>query len=204
MKVVFKLNLGQLARARAQVLKVERSVDLDQLDNYEGNLVGWVEDHGFSYNSNQRLDLIGDCITYVGERCPFQQDGMFRLLGEILTGEKDPVKGWWENHHPVTYETSDTWLRWHETLHEWLYARASISELLAYIAKPNSRWGDVRVIPALCSSVKNNGELLTAVKAVANHLYRGRGNEKTLAASFSPATLKVATVIAKATHSSWF
>lgn len=205
MKVSFKLNLAQLARARAQVLTTEYRDSLPHsLDNHEGNLVGWVEDHGFSYNPNQHLELKDDTITYVGERCPFQQDGMFRLLGEILTGDKTPVKRWWCNYDPIDYETSDTRLRWHETLQIYLYERASLEEVVSYINKPATRWGDITIIPSFCQSVQKDPEVSAAVKAVGGLIYHGRGSQTRLSASFSVQTLKTATVIAKAISPNWF
>jgi len=208
MKVSFKLNLQQLARARAQVLKTERrdsaSDELDSRDNYEGNLVGWAEDHGFSYNRNQRLDLVGDTLVFQGERCPFHQDGMFKLLTLILTGEEKPAKGWEEEFVPLEYQTSDARLEWWETLASYLYERGTIEDLETHLRTPRTRWGDVTIVPILTKAISGSPEMLAAVRAVAAARHGNRGNEATLRAAFDPATLKVAALVVDHTNKSYF
>lgn len=196
MKVSFKLNLAQLARARAQVLRVVQQDAIDvEGDYYNGNIVGWVTDHGFSYNSNQKLELVDDCIVYTGERCPFNQDGMLSLLGELLTGEKKPSKGWEAGYTPMVYETSDQRLRWYETLNSFLYERGTIDDLMSHLRAPRTRWGDVTIIPMETDCVKNSTELLAAAKAVAGLTYHGRGSERTLTAAFNSGVLTIARML---------
>lgn len=196
MKVSFKLSLSQLGRARAQQLKVElRDSVPESADHYAGNLVGYVQDHGFSYNRRQRLQLSGDIVTYTGERHPFQQDGMMQLLGQLLTGDENPVSGWWLSYSPVVYDTSDSRLKWHETLQDYLYDSASLEEILRHVASGHR----TAVRPEQTKAVKSDKELASAVAAAGALVHHGRGSYPKLTASFSANTLKTAMLIAKYT-----
>lgn len=200
MRVSFKLSLVQLARARAQQLKVElRDSVPESADHYGGNLVGWVEDHGFSYNYNQHLNLDLDVVTYTGERHPFQQDGMMQLLGQLLTGDENPVSGWWLSYSPVVYDTSDTRLRWYETLQDYLYDRASLEEILRHVASGHR----TAVRPEQTKAVKKNVDVLAAIRGVAL-MGQGRGTEAGLRASFHAQSLTAAKTIVAYTNKSWF
>lgn len=160
MEVVFKLTSEQLARAKAVVKEVE-------LENYDsedrnlqwcGNLLGWCW-HSFSFNSNQWLELNEDAgvVTYKGERHPLVQDGGLTILYKIAAGEipKFPAysheveqrPAWYKGQTEavsrlkvVLYKTSDSRLKWWETMDE-LAARMSPEELLEeLVSGKKTRW----------------------------------------------------------------
>lgn len=149
MEVVFKLTPEQLARAKAVVKEIEAEGfdNEDKSLSWCGNLLGECG-HSFSFNCNQHLELNQDAgtVTYEGERYPLVQDGALTVLYKIVAGEVPKFPGYsWETHlrkgwydgqleavkqlRVVLYKTSDSRLRWWETMDD-MAARMSPEELL--------------------------------------------------------------------------
>lgn len=112
MKVTFNLDAFQHSRADYYACMAASPDESNSV--WTGNIGGWVWHHR-SLNRNQRLDLVGNLLTYEGERCPFIYDGLYERVMEIL-GD-GPVE-------VVEYVTSDARLRWDENLEGFMWNRA--------------------------------------------------------------------------------
>ncbi len=154
MKIVFKLNREQAARAAALVSRVAAEIAAS---------VEWVEEYNSSWhlveagnlhaiylqqnNSNQHLALDKwNYLTYRGERCPFVCDGARCNLMEILSGDRTSTE--YERFVPAEYETSDTRLMWWETLSDYMLTRATLPERAAHMLATADRHG-LPCIPTL-------------------------------------------------------
>ena len=124
MKVVFNLTAEQIKVARAIVARVKAETPKDQSDLPEaergftpeeylffGNLGGWGMKHP-CLNGDANLYYAKGKVTWVGQRCPFWQDGYMDVLKTILG---DDYKTW----DVSFYQTSDRRLKWWETQESW-------------------------------------------------------------------------------------
>ena len=117
MKVWFKLNREQQARAEIAIREYAESVEMY-----------WEQSW---FNTDQRLWLEGAVLKYEGQRCPFVQDGACGAVKQALGNGPVTV---------VKYETNDARLKWDETLSGYMQDRASLDEVLAHARKRNSPW----------------------------------------------------------------
>lgn len=153
MIVSFKLNKEQLIRAQQRVQTAPKEQE-DTKAFYCGNLLGYQEDHGFSWNGDQHLNLDGDVVTYTGQRCPMWQDGSAAILWEIATGDAKEYysyalenRGQWDKDcreslstlKVVKYETSDARLEWIDTLDLYLNTKGTIDDILNVVEKEQWR-----------------------------------------------------------------
>lgn len=119
MKVVFNLTKEQVKAARAVVASVKaEDAMLEEGEGvshdgyvYMGNLAGYYTEH-LCLNTDANLYYAKGKITWVGQRCPFWQDGYMKTLKEILG---DDYKSW----DVSFYQTSDRRLKWWETQETW-------------------------------------------------------------------------------------
>lgn len=86
MKVSFNLTPAQVERANVVVQMQDHKNPPTTGAKWGGNLLGWLEDHGFSFNSDQHLELAGNVVTYTGQRHPMLKDGAARILAYIVSG----------------------------------------------------------------------------------------------------------------------
>ena len=101
----------------------------------------WVMDQDHCcFNPDQSIALVGDVLTYVGQRCPFAQDGSLAIFRQAL-GNVAP-----EDAEVVAYESSDSRLKWWETLDQYLRDRASEEEVLNHVAKVAHRATEEEVL----------------------------------------------------------
>ena len=113
----------------------------------------WAEDQDHcGFNPDQSLSLEGNVLSFTGQRCPFGQDGSLSVFRAALMGVERPVeasssKEWHEEStycfidaKLVAYESSDSRLRWWETLDHYLASRATTEELLAHVAKTANKY----------------------------------------------------------------
>lgn len=119
MKVVFNLTKEQVKAARAVVASVKaEDAMLEEGEGvshdgyvYMGNLAGYYTQH-LCLNTDANLYYAKGKITWVGQRCPFWQDGYMKTLKEILG---DDFQTW----DVSFYQTSDRRLKWWETQEAW-------------------------------------------------------------------------------------
>ena len=121
MKAIFKLDKGQLETAAAMTAAVE-GICLDGAYSLMGCGVYYVDLHQ-STNKLQSVQLVGDTLVISGERCALTHDGGIAAALLILR-TVDTV--------PVSYETSDARLRWHETLSGYICTRGTDVERVEY------------------------------------------------------------------------
>lgn len=143
MKITFKLNNTQAIRAAILVAEQEEAMKQSLVDveisgsswklEECGNLQSvYISGH---VNTNQYLQFnsVNNTLTYVGERCPFGQDGALKTTMKILTGSNDSRN--YMDYIPHKYETSDIRLNWYEDLHSYMRNRASLMEKASYKLK---------------------------------------------------------------------
>jgi hypothetical protein len=126
MKVSFKLTPAQLIIAQAILAKVPEWSD-DGNDSWAGNMMGYCFDHP-CYNANQALNLIGQYLTYEGERCPMLQDGHMAILRKVFQDDLSTAR-------VILYDTSDKRLIWSESLSDYIEKRATLQEVVEYVKK---------------------------------------------------------------------
>ena len=130
MKAIFKLTPAQIKKALVMMAEVAECLRYEK-EHYSGYPqsfdcgVYWLEDLQYT-NPNQSVRLVGKTLIVEGERCALAYDGGINAAIDIL-GTADAV--------PVSYETSDKRLAWHETLSGYLYTRGSDAERIDYHAQ---------------------------------------------------------------------
>lgn len=150
MKLVFKLNAAQAARAHTLVAKNTADISASIADaikhNYSmsldsaGNLHSIYLDNCVT-NSDQYLhyDAQARTLTYEGQRCPFLADGAVGTVMEVLAVTRQATN--YEDFVPSRYETSDTRLQWYETLFDYMANRATLPEKAAAMLAGIPKWG---------------------------------------------------------------
>lgn len=126
MKVVFKLNPAQLIRAEEIVQSVKNADGLYGDVYWGGNLIGELQLHAVS-NTECKLYLHGNKITYEGNRHPLVVDGGLNVLKKIADGNLDQLE-------VVYYQTSERDLKWWETTLDF-FERTSREELLGWFRR---------------------------------------------------------------------
>ena len=120
MKLVFNLTQEQIKAARAVVARFKAAdAPIENREEgyapeecvYTGNLGGYADRHP-CLNTDANLYYAKGKITWVGQRCPFWQDGYIGTLREILG---DDYKSW----DVSFYQTSDRRLKWWQTQETW-------------------------------------------------------------------------------------
>lgn len=108
-------------------------------------------DHGFGFNPDQSIRMDGQRVELTGQRCALASDGIFEVLGKALSAEVeemfeaaqklpyDQIAGarfhaWqaakreFEKVYVVSYESSDSRLKWWERLED-IASNLTIGEL---------------------------------------------------------------------------
>ena len=130
MKAIFNLTPAQIKKAAVMAAEV-----VDELHYEKENFTNCSQslDCGLYFlhntpctNPAQSVRLVGKTLVIEGHRCALAHDGGFKAAIEIL-GTADAV--------PVSYETSDKRLSWHETLSGYISTRANDAERVDYLAE---------------------------------------------------------------------
>ncbi len=152
MKVVLALNEVQAKKLQELI---DRNNNEATSNREQENIVScgdiMVYDHGFSFNSDQSIRLDGQRVELTGQRCALAGDGIFEILSKALSAEVeemfevaqklpyDQIAGarfhaWqvakreFEKVYVVSYETSDSRLKWWERLSD-IAEGLTVSEL---------------------------------------------------------------------------
>ena len=88
-------------------------------------------------NTNQFLELVGEMVTYEGERYPLVEDGALAVLLKIAGYAKneEAAVDALARLRVVNYKTSDRRLRWFETLDQYITRAGTLEEIVAYLEK---------------------------------------------------------------------
>lgn len=147
MKITFKLNKEQTLKAIKLVKETSEGIKQSLID-VEISGSGWkLEECGNLHsiyisgytNTNQWLqfDALNNTLTYVGERCPFEQDGSLKTVMKILAGDGNYRN--YQDFTPIKYETSDPRMNWYETLYSYMRNRATLIERVGFKLKQTKK-----------------------------------------------------------------
>lgn len=128
MQVTFKLTPIQIKVAKEIVAKVGKETiknrEGDDRSVFCGNLLGYMPTHPcFNEDQDLHFEISEGTVTYNGQRHPLHKDGGMGVLREIAGGDIRRLK-------VVNYDTTDKRLRWHETMDDFLWSRATMEQLL--------------------------------------------------------------------------
>ncbi len=109
------------------------------------------------YNPDQFIELEDDILIYTGSRCPLWQDGLGKLIAQVLTLESNNSRRLTEQEETAVrkaqvafYKTTDERLRWYETLNDYMRRKEnSLEVVFSYITKNHKPYNTWRHYQAL-------------------------------------------------------